>query len=179
EFFFISMGLKLLKMETQAEDVGIKFSWDPEEIENFIGALPFELTNAQNRVLGEIYEDMRSGRSMNRLVQGDVGSGKTILAAIALYCAVQSGYQGAFMVPTEILAKQHFESLAELFADRDVVISCITGSLSQTEKNALKTSLKMGDIDIIIGTHALLQEDTEFARLGLVVTDEQHRFGVR
>ena len=115
---------------------------------------------------------------MNRLVQGDgmwqdyIGSNSSIL------CSTK-WLSRSFMVPTEILAKQHFESLAELFADRDVVISCITGSLSQTEKNALKTSLKMGDIDIIIGTHALLQEDTEFARLGLVVTDEQHRFGVR
>lgn len=179
EFFFINMGLKLIKMETQMEEEGIKFSWTHDEIDDFIDSLPFKLTDAQFRVLDEIYADIKSGKNMNRLIQGDVGSGKTILAAIALYCAVQSGYQGAFMVPTEILAKQHFETFVQLFAKRDVTIKCITGSLSQSDKDALKVDLRSGDIDIIIGTHALLQEDIEFAKLGLVVTDEQHRFGVR
>lgn len=179
EFFFVNMGLKLIKMETQEEIEGIPFAWDTDLIDDFIQGLPFKLTSAQERVMNEIFLDIQSGRAMNRLIQGDVGSGKTILAAISLYIAVISGYQGAFMVPTEILAKQHLQSFNRLFAAKDLNIECITGSMTQSDKAGLKQRLENGEIDIIIGTHALLQEDIEFSNLGLVVTDEQHRFGVR
>lgn len=179
ELFFINMGLKLIKMETQQEIKGIRLDWDKKLIDTFIAELPFKLTSAQTRVMNEIFSDMQSGRVMNRLIQGDVGSGKTILAAIALYCTVESGYQGAFMVPTEILAKQHLNSFKKFFEKKALSIEYITGSMPQGEKIGLKQRLKDGEIDIVIGTHALLQEDIEFKRLGLVVTDEQHRFGVR
>lgn len=179
EFFFINMGLKLVKMKTQDQVGGIIFDLDEETISNFIAKLPFKLTDAQMRVLNEIFIDMQSGKTMNRLIQGDVGSGKTILAAIALYCAIQSGYQGALLVPTEILAKQHFQSFDRLFLDKDIKIQCITGSLTQTVKDKARQELKDGKIDIVIGTHALLEENIEFKNLGLIVTDEQHRFGVR
>ncbi|NMA95632.1 MAG: ATP-dependent DNA helicase RecG, partial [Clostridiales bacterium] len=179
ELFFVNMGLRLIKKESQEQVEGIMFDWDQGIIESFIADLPFELTRAQARVVDEILLDIRSGKVANRLIQGDVGSGKTILAAIALYASVLSGYQGAFMVPTEILANQHFQSLTRLFSNTTLKIECITGGMGKRQKSSLRQSLKNGEIDIIIGTHSLLQDDITFDRLGIVVTDEQHRFGVR
>jgi ATP-dependent DNA helicase RecG len=140
--------------------------------------LPFDLTAAQQRVLGEIFADMEAPRQMNRLLQGDVGSGKTVISALAAAKAVASGYQSAFMAPTEILAEQHFRTLTHLLPD-DLVMACLTGSCSTAMRRSILEALAEGQIDILIGTHALLEEEVAFSALGLVIIDEQHRFGVR
>jgi len=144
----------------------------------FCDALPFDLTGAQRRAMEEIAADMRSGGCMNRLVQGDVGSGKTVVAAAAVYCAARSGFQSALMVPTEILAEQHYRSLGPLLARCGVKTALLTGSMNKAQKEAVYAQLSSGEVSLAIGTHALLSEGVEFDRLGLVVTDEQHRFGV-
>ena len=144
----------------------------------FINSLPYKLTNAQLRVWNEIRNDMISGRVMNRLVQGDVGSGKTVIAALALLLNAKNGYQGALMVPTEVLAKQHYESLSEMCSKYGVNVTLLTGSMTAKEKKAEYEIIKNHQTDIIIGTHALIQEKVEYDNLGLVITDEQHRFGV-
>ena len=144
----------------------------------FISSLPFKLTGAQERVIKEIYEDLQKPYPMVRLVQGDVGSGKTAVAAAAIYLAVKNGAQAAMMSPTEILAKQHCRTFLRLFAEFDINVALLTGSMTAAERKKVKTELKDGKIDLIIGTHALIQPDTEFKNLALVVTDEQHRFGV-
>lgn len=130
------------------------------------------------KVTNEICRDLRSPQHMQRLLQGDVGSGKTIVAAIALYAAVTAGFQGALMVPTEILAQQHMESLLQLFDAQEVKLALLTGSTKAKERKELLELLEQGEIDIVVGTHALIQEGVEFQHLGLVITDEQHRFGV-
>jgi ATP-dependent DNA helicase RecG len=144
-----------------------------------IDKLTFSLTNAQKRVFEEILADMESDRRMNRLIQGDVGSGKTIVAVMALYLAAKNGYQSAFMVPTEILAEQHYRSVSSLFESLGINVRLLTGSTKKKEKEEIKSLLIEGKVDVVIGTHAILEDDTEFSRLGLVITDEQHRFGVR
>ncbi len=141
--------------------------------------LPFKLTSAQQRVIGEIFRDMESTRPMNRLLQGDVGSGKTVVAALAMAKAVSSGYQAAIMAPTEILAQQHFQNLQRIFAETDVVIASLTGGMPLRDKESIIEAARSGEIDIIVGTHALIQEQVVFNKLGLAVIDEQHRFGVR
>ena len=143
--------------------------------ERFLAMLPYTPTGAQLRVLGEVEADMRSGTPMNRLIQGDVGSGKTVIAAYAMLIAEQAGRQGVFLVPTEILAEQHFQKLNALFFGR---VALYTGSLSEREKRALQGKIAYGEVQMIVGTHALLTDRVEFFDLGLVVTDEQHRFGV-
>jgi len=178
EFFFLQLGLMAMKGRFQTENEGLSFS-PAVKTEEFANALPFSLTGAQNRVISEIEEDMESGRVMNRLVQGDVGSGKTVVAAAAAYKAIKSGYQAAMMVPTEILAAQHMETLSKLFQPLGIRVSCLTGSLSQKEKKGIMEDLAAHRIDFVVGTHALLSETVSFARLGLVITDEQHRFGVK
>lgn len=150
-----------------------------EEIDRFIRDLPFSLTGAQTKVFGEIVSDMTGGNVMNRLLQGDVGSGKTVVAVLALYLAVCNGGQGAFMVPTEVLASQHFHSLGKMLGGLGVRVGLLTGSLTAKEKREGKEKLASGEWDIVVGTHAVLQENVSFANLTLVVTDEQHRFGVR
>ena len=150
-----------------------------EKLTGFINNLPFKLTDAQKRSVNEIYEDMKSDSIMNRLLQGDVGSGKTIVAAAALYVAVISGWQGALMVPTEVLAYQHFNDLKKVFEPYNIAVECLTGATPVKEKRKIYEKLKNHEIDIIIGTHALIQEGVEYHDLGLVITDEQHRFGVR
>ncbi len=147
-------------------------------MKNFIRRLSFSLTKAQLRVIKEILGDMEQDYAMNRLLQGDVGSGKTVVAAIALYANYLNGYQGALMVPTEILAEQHLQSIKELFVDTPIQVELLTGSLTGKQRQGVIGSLQMGLTDIVIGTHALIQEDVYFKQLGLVVTDEQHRFGV-
>lgn len=160
-----------------SEQKGIKFQ--PVDMAPLLDKLSFSLTNAQKKVFEEIRNDMESNRRMNRLIQGDVGSGKTIVAVMAIYMAAKNGYQSAFMVPTEILAEQHHRSVNSLFETLGIKVSLLTGSTKKKEKEGIKSSLKEGEIDVVIGTHAILEDDTEFSRLGLVITDEQHRFGVR
>jgi len=148
------------------------------DIEGFYAALPFSPTGAQHRVIGELIADMRSGKPMSRLIQGDVGSGKTLCAAAAAWYVFKSGLQTAFMAPTEILAQQHYGTLSNLLAPFGIRVGLLTGSLGAKKKRDIKMSLALGEIDIIVGTHALLSEGVEFFRLALVITDEQHRFGV-
>lgn len=178
EFFLFQMRIQGLKKAEKSEQNGLAILYDVARLKGFTQSLPFELTAAQKRVTNEICRDLRSSRHMQRLLQGDVGSGKTVVAAIALYAAMTAGFQGALMVPTEILAQQHLESLLGLFDPLEVSIALLTGSTKARERRAILAGLANGEIDIIIGTHALIQGDVEFSRLGLVITDEQHRFGV-
>ena len=150
-----------------------------QPLTEYYHALPYELTGAQQRAIAEAMSDMCSGTPMNRLVQGDVGSGKTAVAAALCYFACLNGYQSTLMAPTEILAQQHYNSLAPLLGSLGMQVALLTGSLSPKKKETLKAVLAAGEIDLCIGTHALLTDDTAFANLGLVVTDEQHRFGVQ
>lgn len=149
-----------------------------EEINNFIDNLPFSLTNAQKRVFNEISLDMISENGLNRLLQGDVGSGKTVIAALAILLTSLNNKQSAFMAPTEILAKQHYQSVLDLFENYDINISLLTGDIKDSEKKKITKDLKEGNIDVIIGTHALIQDTVEFKDLALTIIDEQHRFGV-
>ena len=150
----------------------------PVDIGEFERSLPFEMTGAQKRACGEIFKDMCGTTPMNRLVQGDVGSGKTAVAAAACWFAYKNGCQSALMAPTEILARQHYATLKNFLEPLGINVGCLTGSMTQKQKNEIKAQLKNGDINVITGTHALISESTEFDRLGLVITDEQHRFGV-
>ena len=150
----------------------------PVDIGEFERSLPFEMTGAQKRACGEIFKDMCGITPMNRLVQGDVGSGKTAVAAAACWFAYKNGCQSALMAPTEILARQHYATLKNFLEPLGINVGCLTGSMTQKQKNEIKAQLKSGDINVITGTHALISESTEFDRLGLVITDEQHRFGV-
>lgn len=158
---------------------GIAHIRDNTLVEKFLMALPFSLTKAQHRVLQEIFADMEAPHPMTRLLQGDVGSGKTIVAAAALVKAVSGGWQGALMAPTEVLAEQHFLTFRRLLKPLDLPLALLTGSTSRKEKEQILEGLKEGKIPLVIGTHALIQEGVEFKDLGLVVIDEQHRFGVR
>ncbi len=178
EFFLFQMKIQGLKKAEKAEVNGLSILYDVERLKNFTRALPFELTAAQKRVTNEICHDLRSPQHMQRLLQGDVGSGKTVVAAVALYATVTAGFQGALMVPTEILAQQHIESLNQLFDPLEVRTALLTGSTKTKERRVILEELAHGEIDVIVGTHALIQEGVDFANLGLVITDEQHRFGV-
>ncbi len=178
EFFSLQMALFLIKKSNKQQEQGIILKSTPV-IKKFIQQLPFQLTNAQNRVIREVKNDLSSGKIMNRLVQGDVGSGKTIIAAISLFIAYLNGYQGAMMAPTEILANQHYSTLKNLYKNFNTNIALLTGNLKPKEKKDIIRKIRNGEIHIIIGTHALIQENIEFFKLGLVVTDEQHRFGVK
>ncbi|HEX2946460.1 MAG TPA: ATP-dependent DNA helicase RecG [Clostridia bacterium] len=178
ELLLLQLGLMELKSASGSPTEGIRFD-AAGEIQEFLRHLPFNLTNAQKRVFAEIEHDMESGRAMNRLVQGDVGSGKTIVAVLALVKAVKSGYQGAFMAPTEILAAQHYHSLGPMLAPFGIKLSLLTGSISGKAAKETLEDIRNGAADIVIGTHALLEDKVVFKNLGLVVTDEQHRFGVR
>lgn len=178
ELLILQIGLFIIKNKNYKYNNGIRFDKNPE-IDRFIDKLPFKLTNAQINVFKEIEGDMESDIQMSRLVQGDVGSGKTIVAILAMFKAVLSGYQTVMMAPTEILARQHFESITKFFLDYDIKCELLIGSISSKRKEEILLSLKDGRIDILIGTHAVIQENVEFYRLGLAITDEQHRFGVK
>lgn len=178
EFLFLQLGLLYTKRSIMNKKKGIILKND-NRINKFIDKLPFKLTKAQNKVLSEISQDLERDTPMNRLVQGDVGSGKTIIAIIALLKTFINGYQGAFMTPTEILAEQHYISLTELLEPRGIKVGLLVGSLSKSKKENLLNKIKYGDINIVVGTHALIQENVNFKNLALVITDEQHRFGVR
>lgn len=177
EFFDLQLGMILLKNNFDAEE-GIAFK-KHELIHQFIEKLPFQLTSAQSRVLKEIIDDMIDSKVMNRILQGDVGSGKTIVGFIALYLSVLNGYQGAMMAPTEILANQHYESFLDYFDAYDLKVACLTSSVKNKEKEKIYEKIEDGTLDILIGTHALIQDKVKFKKLGLVITDEQHRFGVK
>ncbi|MGG7176030.1 ATP-dependent DNA helicase RecG [Clostridium paraputrificum] len=177
ELFTYSMKLLLLKKKIKSSSNGMSFPWN-EKLGELKAALPYELTGAQTRVVREILRDQKSSAPMNRLVQGDVGSGKTIVALIAIYNIYTNGYKSAFMVPTEILANQHYEEAKKLLGPFGVEIELLTGSTSAKEKKRIKERIGEPGPLVVIGTHALIQEDVDFNNLGLVVTDEQHRFGV-
>lgn len=176
----LTFQLALLSLKTQYDNEirGIKYD-ENVKMSDVINTLPFRLTKAQLRVLEEIDRDMESEKPMNRLLQGDVGSGKTIVAMISAYKAVKSGYQVAVMAPTTILATQHLENFNKILSSFGIKSELLISSLTKKQKQIVLDKLKSGEIDIIIGTHALLQENVEFKKLGLVVTDEQHRFGVK
>ncbi|WP_293985924.1 ATP-dependent DNA helicase RecG [uncultured Megasphaera sp.] len=178
ELFDMQLGL-LLRRHRQGPRQGIKCGPNGRLLKAFYEHLPFTLTRGQTRAFLDIQADMESEVPMQRLIQGDVGSGKTVVAALALAKIVENGYQGALMAPTGILAAQHYEEFCRLFSGLDVRIALLTGRTSVKERQQLLEELAAGEIDILIGTHALIQEDVHFASLGLVVTDEQHRFGVR
>lgn len=178
EFFLFQMKLQGLKIREKSVSQGLAIQYDNQRLKAFIASLPFTLTAAQQKVTNEICRDLLSPEHMQRLLQGDVGSGKTVVAAIALYATMTSGFQGALMVPTEILAQQHIESLNQLFDPLEVTTALLTGSTPAKERRVILEELANGTIDIVVGTHALIQEGVEFANLGLVITDEQHRFGV-
>ena len=177
ELFTYSLKLLILKYKIKKNTNGIFFEW-VDEFSEFKEKLPFPLTGAQTRVVREILRDQKSNFSMNRLIQGDVGSGKTIVALIAIFNVIKNGYQCAFMAPTEILASQHFEEAKKVFKDFDIEIELLTGSTTLKEKQRIKERIKTSEPILVIGTHALFQDDVEFRKLGLIVTDEQHRFGV-
>ena len=178
ELFLFMTKITYLKNKNRQNENGIIKKYDEEKLKEMINSLPFELTKDQNKVLKEILEDLKSKRKMNRLLQGDVGSGKTIISIIALYANYLSGYQGALMVPTEILAYQHYETIKKVLKNTKINVKLLIGSLTKKEKTEIHEELKDGKIDIIIGTHALIQENVEYHNLGFVITDEQHRFGV-
>ncbi|MDO5040903.1 MAG: DEAD/DEAH box helicase, partial [Peptoniphilus sp.] len=171
--------LKLLSIKKYNKSVKMKPMKIFEEVDEFIEKLPFKLTDGQQRVIGEIFDDLNSGYKMNRLVQGDVGSGKTIVSIIVMYLAYLNGYQSAIMVPTEILANQHLNSFRALLERLGVKIELLVGSTKQRNRERILNGLKIGEIDIVIGTHSLLNEEVVFKNLGITVTDEQHRFGVK
>ena len=153
--------------------------FDETKVNQFISSLPFSLTDSQSEALSSILDDIKSNKKMNRLVLGDVGSGKTIISFISIYANFLAGYQSVLMAPTEVLARQHFASAVEFFKDFHLTIDILVGSMTKKEKEAVKQRLLSGDIDLLIGTHAILEETALFYRLGLVITDEQHRFGVK
>ncbi len=175
EFFVFSAGLALMRAARTEKRVPVYRDLDMGPFEQ---ALPFRLTGAQRGAIEEILQDFSRGQPMNRLVQGDVGSGKTMVAAAAAYCAAKNGAQSALMAPTEILAEQHYASLRKLFAPMGISVVLLTGSQSMKEKRAVREALASGEADVAVGTHALISESTLFQNLGLVITDEQHRFGV-
>lgn len=177
ELLVLQLGLFMYKGGSSNEK-GITFKRD-SRLDDVLESLPFKLTRAQNRALNEILDDMCSEKVMNRLVQGDVGSGKTVVALLALAECVFNGYQGALMAPTEILAQQHYESFTETFEDIGIRVEILTGSATKKQKEGILQRVKDGEIDILIGTHALIEDNVEFKNIGLVITDEQHRFGVR
>ncbi|MCW0997216.1 ATP-dependent DNA helicase RecG [Streptococcus anginosus] len=176
ELFYFQMQLQVLKHETKDASQGLIIPWQADLLEKKKATLPFELTAAQERSLNEILQDMKSPAHMNRLLQGDVGSGKTVVAGLAMYATYTAGLQSALMVPTEILAEQHFDSLSQLFPELRIIL--LTGGMKPAERRQALEAIEAGQVDMIVGTHALIQEGVTYHRLGLVIIDEQHRFGV-
>jgi ATP-dependent DNA helicase RecG len=197
ELFLLQLGVLARKRDWKEGQPGNAFNIDQEVISRFLQCLPFTLTQAQERVLQEILSDLKQAKAMSRLLQGEVGSGKTVIATLALLIAAANGYQGALMAPTEVLAEQHYTNICGYlsqigtqepgegtircykgFLSRPLTIALLIGSLSSAEKESLHGKIKQGEVDVVIGTHALIQKDVEFNKLGLAVIDEQHRFGV-
>jgi ATP-dependent DNA helicase RecG len=178
ELFLLELGLAVRRRETVADAHGIAFRCEADRLARLWSALPYQPTAAQRRVVGEVLRDMASPRPMNRLIQGDVGCGKTVVAAAAIWMAVGDGYQAAFMAPTELLAEQHYRQLSTLLGGLGLRVALITSDSGRRERAALLGRLADGAIDCAVGTHALLQPDIRFARFGFAVIDEQHKFGV-
>ncbi len=178
ELFFLELMLALRKQNFATQTSGISFKRAGDKVKHLVDSLPFELTDAQKRVLHEIRADMKSSIAMNRLLQGDVGSGKTLVALICLLIAVENGYQTALMAPTEILAEQHYINITRLLHDIDVQVELLIGGQKKSVRDKVLQHIANGQADIVVGTHALIQEHVDFVRLGFVVIDEQHRFGV-
>ena len=179
ELFFIQLQLLMKNLQRKQKIKGFVFEKVGHHFNNFFkNHLPFELTEAQKRVVREIRKDIGNGQQMNRLLQGDVGSGKTIVSLMLMLIAADNGFQSCLMAPTEILAKQHFIAINSLIGDLDITIGLLTGSSKKTERTQLATQLESGELDILIGTHAVIEEKVQFKNLGLAVVDEQHRFGV-
>lgn len=179
ELFKYQLKVKYMLYMRKNNPEGIAIKYDNDKLQSFINNLPFQLTDDQNKALQEILSDISSNYKMNRLLQGEVGSGKTVVSAISLYAVTTAGYQGAIMVPTEVLANQHFLTFSEYFKNTDIRVELLTSSTSLKEKKQILDDLSLGNIDIVIGTHSLIQKDVVFKKLGLVVTDEEHRFGVK
>ncbi|MEB8126325.1 ATP-dependent DNA helicase RecG [Staphylococcus succinus] len=177
ELFMFELRMQWLNRLEKTSDEAIEVDYDIQLVKHFIDSLPFELTDAQKHSVNEIFRDLKAPLRMHRLLQGDVGSGKTVVAAICMYALKTAGFQSALMVPTEILAEQHAESLVEIFGDR-MNVALLTGSVKGKKRKLLLEQLNNNEIDCIIGTHALIQDDVIFNNVGLVITDEQHRFGV-
>lgn len=178
ELFLFQLKLQIFRTRSRNRADGVQHQVDSQDLEQFIAGLPFQLTASQAEVVQEIVHDLRQPYCMNRLLQGDVGSGKTIVAAISLYATIKAGCQGALMVPTEILAEQHKHSLDKLFEPYGFQIALLTGQATERQRRDVLAALQLGLIQLVVGTHALIQEDVIFRQLGLVVIDEQHRFGV-
>ncbi|HJF86516.1 MAG TPA: ATP-dependent DNA helicase RecG [Companilactobacillus farciminis] len=178
EFFLFQCGLQSIKRNDDNQNIGIVEKYDQKFLDDFIKSLPFKLTDAQNRVVQEILQDMASDHHMNRLLQGDVGSGKTIVSVIAMLASVTAGYQAAIMAPTEILAQQHFDKISKLLTPLKIRTALLTGSLTKKEHDFIAGDILNGKTNIVVGTHALIQDSVEFKNLGFIVIDEQHRFGV-
>lgn len=179
ELFMFMLKINFLKSKNNEFKKGQPKEMDKDKIETFIDNLPFKLTSDQLKAVEDIMSDLSSNRVMNRLLQGDVGSGKTVVAVIAMYIMYLNNFQSALMVPTEILAKQHYKNIKELFKGIDINIRLLISSTPKAEKNEIYKELEEGNINIIVGTHAIIQDTVSFSRLGLVITDEQHRFGVK
>ena len=175
EIFYFQLSMKKLKRNN---DNAIRFEIK-DETYDFIKSLSFKLTNSQNKVLEDIFRDMSNDKQMNRLIQGDVGCGKTIISFIAMFNVIKNGFQSVLMAPTEILARQHYENAKNLFSDYNIKVELLVGSLKESEKKAIREKIENGEIDIVIGTHAVFQEKVVYKNLGFVITDEQHRFGVK
>ena len=175
EIFYFQLAMKKLKRNNYD---AIKFEIKDETFD-FIKSLSFKLTNSQNKVLDDIFRDMSNDKQMNRLIQGDVGCGKTIISFVAMFNVIKNGFQSVLMAPTEILARQHYESAKKLFFKYNIKVELLVGSLKESEKKVIREKIENGEVDIIIGTHAVFQEKVVYKNLGFVITDEQHRFGVK
>ncbi|BCL37296.1 ATP-dependent DNA helicase RecG [Nostoc sp. MS1] len=179
EFFYLQLGLLQRQQQAKAIQTSAILAPKGQLIENFYEILPFQLTGAQQRVLNDILNDLQKTTAMNRLVQGDVGSGKTVVAVVAILAAIQSGYQAALMAPTEVLAEQHYRKLVSWFNLLHLPVELLTGSTKTAKRRQIHAQLETGELPLLVGTHALIQDPVNFQRLGLVVIDEQHRFGVK
>ncbi|MEM8810464.1 MAG: ATP-dependent DNA helicase RecG, partial [Cyanobacteria bacterium P01_G01_bin.38] len=178
EFFYLQLGLLRRRKQQQAEQTSIQLAPTGELIDQFYGVLPFEFTGAQQRVVQDILTDLQKPTPMNRLVQGDVGSGKTVVAVVAILSAIQAGYQAALMAPTEVLAEQHYRKLVEWFNLLHLPVELLTGSTRAAKRREIHAQLETGELPVLVGTHALIEDPVKFTNLGLVTIDEQHRFGV-
>ncbi|MBE9167696.1 ATP-dependent DNA helicase RecG [Pleurocapsales cyanobacterium LEGE 06147] len=179
EFFYLQLGFLQRRQQLRQTQQSASFAPRGQLIEQFQQLLPFQLTNAQQRVINDILRDLQSSTPMNRLIQGDVGSGKTVVAVLAILAAIQSGYQAALMAPTEVLAEQHYRKLVSWFNLLHLPVELLTGSTKISKRREIHAQLETGELPLLVGTHALIQDPVNFQRLGLVVIDEQHRFGVQ
>lgn len=178
EFLCFQLKMQAFKKANREQGEGREIVVATEKVKSFIRQLPFPLTNAQQKAVDEVLADLASPYRMNRLLQGDVGSGKTVVAAICIYAVIEAGYQAALMVPTEILAEQHVGSMKALFEPLGIRVELLAGSVKGKKRQERQAAIEAGEVEIVVGTHALIQEDVRFHNLGLVITDEQHRFGV-